>query len=433
MHIVQEIARKLSDQEYFMFPSAFARLAMMVLILGAAGHAQAQDHPLSLPEAVLLAGQAEEPSVEVWRARAEALDSQGIADAALPDPMLRVGMANIRLSDFDRNREAMTQAQVSIRQMFPRGDTQRLSREIREWEARSARASGELEARRIRLNVREAWLELYYLDRAAAMIVEHRSVVGQLGEIASASFSTGNNNSHDVIRIDLELQTLTTRLVEIERSREVARAELGRYLGDQVAARLLTPQTPILPAPDELDAMRAQLVRHPAIAILDARISARDRGVELAQQRYRPGFSLEAGYGLRDSRSDLASVGVGVEMPLFSHSGQDAGVAAARSLREAEVLSRDAALLEMSRELAASHASFRQFTETVALYRTEVLPRSRETAQAVLLAYGNERADFAELVRAELALLDTELALYRTQVDALKAQARLMFLAGDPS
>ena len=142
-----------------MLPSTMARLAMAALILGAAGHAQAQDYPLSLPEAVLLADQAEEPSVEVWRARAEALDSQGIADAALPDPMLRVGMANIRLSDFDRNREGMTQAQVSIRQMFPRGDTQRLSREIREWEARSARAAGALEARRIRLSVREAWLD----------------------------------------------------------------------------------------------------------------------------------------------------------------------------------------------------------------------------------------------------------------------------------
>tara|TARA_R110000744_G_scaffold91550_3_gene177639 strand:- start:71917 stop:73188 length:1272 start_codon:yes stop_codon:yes gene_type:complete len=423
----------MSDQEYDMFPSAFARAAITALVFGTAGLAQAQDHPLSLPEAVLLAGQVEEPSVEVWRTRAEALDSQGIADAALPDPMLRVGLANIRLSDFDLNREGMTQTQVSIRQMFPRGDSRRLSREIREWEARSARAAGALESRRIRLSIREAWLELYYLDRAAAMIIEHRNAVGQLGEIASASFGAGNRNSHDVIRIDLELQTLTTRLVEIERSREVARAALGRYLGDQVAARPLTPQTPILPAPDEIDAMRAQLVRHPAIAILDARISARDRGVELAQQRYRPGFSLEAGYGLRDSRSDLASVGVSVEMPLFGHSGQDAGVAAARSLREAEVLSRDSTLLEMDRELAANHASFRQFTQTVALYRTDVLPRSRETAQAVLLAYGNERADFAELVRAELALLDTELALYRTQVDALKAQARLMFLAGDPS
>ena len=165
----------------------------------------------------------------------------------------------------------------------------------------------------------------------------------------------------------------------------------------------------------------------------DARISARDRGVELAQQRYRPGFSLEAGYGLRESRSDLASVGVGVEMPLFSHSGQDAGVAAARSLREAEVLNRDAALLDLSRELVASDASLRQLTEHAALYRTEVLPRSRETEEAVLLAYGNERADFAELVRAELALLDNELALYRTQVDLLKIQARLMFLVGDPS
>ena len=416
-----------------MLPSTMARLAMAALILGAAGHAQAQDYPLSLPEAVLLADQAEEPSVEVWRARAEALDSQGIADAALPDPMLRVGMANIRLSDFDRNREAMTQAQVSIRQMFPRGDSQRLSREIREWEARSARAAGALEALRIRLNVREAWLEVYYWDRAAILIADRRTAVRQLGEIASASFAAGNSNSHDVIRIDLETRMLTTRLVEIERNRAVARAELGRYLGEQAAARALTPQWPILPPPGVLDAMRAQLVRHPAIAILDARISARDRGVELAQQRYRPGFSLEAGYGLRESRSDLASVGVGVEMPLFSHSGQDAGVAAARSLREAEVLNRDAALLDLSRELVASDASLRQLTEHAALYRTEVLPRSRETEEAVLLAYGNERADFAELVRAELALLDNELALYRTQVDLLKIQARLMFLVGDPS
>ena len=120
-------------------------------------------------------------------------------------------------------------------------------------------------------------------------------------------------------------------------------------------------------------------------------------------------------------------------MPLFGHSGQDAGVAAARSLREAEVLSRDAALLDLSRELVASDASLRQLTEHAALYRTEVLPRSRETEEAVLLAYGNERADFAELVRAELALLDNELALYRTQVDLLKIQARLMFLVGDPS
>lgn len=416
-----------------MLPSILARLAMTALLLGAVGHAQAQDYPLSLPEAVLLAGQAEEPSVEVWQARAEALDSQGIADAALPDPMLRVGMANIRLSDFDRNREAMTQAQVSIRQMFPRGDTQRLSREIREWEARSARAAGALQARRIRLSVREAWLEVYYWDRAAVLIAERRTAVRQLGEIASASFSAGNSNSHDVIRIDLETRMLTTRLVEIERNRAVARADLGRYLGDHAATRALTPQWPILPPPAELDAMRTQLVRHPAIAILDARISARDRGVELAQQRYRPGFSLEAGYGLRDSRSDLASVGVGVEVPLFGHSGQDAGVAAARSLREAEVLGRDAALLDLSRELVASDASLRQLTEHAALYRTEVLPRSRETEEAVLLAYGNERADFAELVRAELALLENELALYRTEVDRLKIQARLMFLVGDPS
>lgn len=416
-----------------MFHSRMARLAMTALVLSVAGPALAQDHPLSLPEAVLLAGQAEEPAIEIWRARAEALDSQGIAEAALPDPMLRVGLANIRLSDFDRNREAMTQAQISIRQMFPRGDTQRLSREIREWEARSARAAMALESRRIRLSVRQAWLELYYWDRAAGVIRERRNSVSQLGEIALASFSSGNSNSHDVIRIDLEMQVLATRLVEIERNRELARADLARYLGAPDAARELTPQWPVLPLLGTSDSLRAELVRHPSIAMIDARISARDRGVELAQQRYRPGFSLEAGYGLRDSRSDLASVGVGIELPLFSHQGRDAGVASARSLREAEEFSRDAALLDLDRELASSYASMRQLTEHAALYQSDVLPRAREIEAATLLAYSNERADFAELVRAELALLDAELALYRTRVDALKARARLMFLAGDPS
>lgn len=416
-----------------MLPSIMARLAIMTLVLGVTAPSLAQDYPLSLPEAVLLAGQGEDPSVEVWRARAEALDSQGIADAALPDPTLRLGLTGVRLSDFDPNRDGMTQTQVSIRQMFPRGDTQRLSREIREWEARSARAAMAQESRRIRLSVREAWLELYYWDRAAGLTEARQTAVAQLGEIASASFAVGNRNSHDVIRIDLETRMLTTRLIEIERNRELARADLARYLGESAAARALTPQWPVLPPPEAYAVMRTHLVRHPAIAILDARIAARDRGVELAQQRYQPGFSLEAGYGLRDSRSDLASVAVGVDIPLFSHRGQDAGVAAARSLREAEVLNRDAALLDLSRELAVSQASFRQLSENAALYRTDILPRSRETEAAVLLAYGNGRADFAELVRAELALLDNELALYRTQVDALKTQARLMFLVGDPS
>jgi outer membrane protein TolC len=51
--------------------------------------------------------------------------------------------------------------------------------------------------------------------------------------------------------------------------------------------------------------------------------------------------------------------------------------------------------------------------------------------EAVLAAYENEQADFAELVRAELALLDAELALVRMQVDDRQARADILFLTGD--
>ena len=113
--------------------------------------------PLSLAEALLIAESREEPGVQAWRVRAEALETRGEAESALPDPSVRIGVASVPLSDFDLEREAMTQAQGSVRQMFPRGETRRLQRARREAEAEGARAGMALQVREIRRMVRQGW------------------------------------------------------------------------------------------------------------------------------------------------------------------------------------------------------------------------------------------------------------------------------------
>jgi len=406
--------------------------AALAISLVALSQDATEQPPLSLAEAVLTAEQADDASVQVWQARAQALEHRGESENALPDPMVRVGLANVPLSDFDLNREAMTQAQIGVRQMFPRGETRELNRLRRQAQATGAREGGELEQARIRVSVREAWLETYYWQQADALTRQSQMSIRQLGEIATASFATGRRNSHDVIRIELETSILDTRLIQIERQRELAQANLERFVASNVARRPLTPQLPILPAtPPDLQSAQSRLVSHPMVRMLDAQVTARGREVDLALQQYRPGWAVEAGYGLRDSRSDAASVAVTVEVPLFSRRRQDEGVAAARQEEAADRLNRQATLLDLNRQLEREFSRYLRLSEERVLFEGDVLERARETARAVLIAYENEQADFAELVRAELALLDAELAFVRLNIDALQSQARILYLVGD--
>ena len=404
---------------------------ILALVASVAVITNDEPRPLSLPEAVLIAQDANEPSSSVFDARADALERQGAAADTLPDPVFSAGIANVPLSDLDPNREPMTQARIGVRQMFPRGDTRRLTREQRTAEARVMQASREMNDRQIILSVREAWLEIFYLDQSEALTRERLAVVQDLAEVALSAYSAGRNNSHDVTRADLEESILEARLIDIERSRDQALADLSRFVTLAVARRPLPDVLPILPSVPERDVALERLAGHPMIQSHNARIEARELGIDLALQEYRPAWSLEAGYGLRGSRSDIASIGVSVQMPLFSRDRQDETVASARDLRRAAELERAATLMDMAQRLERELAQLDRLDETARLYEGTVLPRARDTAESVLLAYQNEGADFAELVRSELALLDAQLTLLRIEVDALQAQSRILYLAGD--
>ena len=85
----------------------------------------------------------------------------------------------------------------------------------------------------------------------------------------------------------------------------------------------------------------------------------------------------------------------------------------------------------MNRQLEREFSRYVRLSEERILFDEDVLERARQTATAVLIAYENEQADFAELVRAELALLDAELAFVRLNIDALQSQARILYLVGE--
>lgn len=388
--------------------------------------------PLALDEAVSLSLLMDDPSVARHDARARALEERAVADSQLPDPKLRVGLANVPLNSFDFSQEAMTQAQIGLSQSFPRGATRSLTRSQREAEAAAARASQDLRRLEIVRETRLAWLERAYWQRADRLVRQSRRAVSDLLEVAQSVFASGRQTAQDVLRAELELSLIDDRLLEIAQSAGVARADLARYIGPQMAIRPVAPDTAQLPPLLAQTELRDRLVDHPAIAITDAQIRARADGVEIAEEQYKPGWSIDAGYGFRSGgRADFASIGVSLDLPFFTGKRQDPNTRAARQEWHAARFDRDAAVLELGRRLDRAHADWRTLADRIALYEDAVTMRARWTRDAALAAYRSGVSGFDELVRTELTEIDTALTLERLRVERLKAQAHLLFLQGD--
>lgn len=387
---------------------------------------------LSLEEAVKLALTSDDPYLLEPGRQAAALEDRAVSDGQLPDPKLRVNFANWPLDSFSYTQEAMTQFQLGVSQAFPRGNTLQFRRAKRKAQAVGERFRQELRQREIILDTRLNWLDLYYWSNAGDKVRESRKAISELIEVIQAIFATGRETSQDILRAQLELSLLDDRLVEIERKVSVSQANLARRIGDQSARRPITTLLPGLAHPSDLTALIDVLPLHPAAKMYSSRVEAADKDVNIASEQYKPGWTVNVGYGARGAdRADFASVGVVMDIPLFTAKRQDRQVAAAKKSRQASRMSRDTVLLDLRKNLQGTYADWTRLRERVSLYQSVVLKRAKETTEASLTSYQSGVTDFAELVRARLAELDAELNLIRLQSDRLKAQAQLLFLEGE--
>ncbi|MFO7763569.1 MAG: TolC family protein [Wenzhouxiangellaceae bacterium] len=420
-----------------MLASRFSITSPVTLLLTAAwllpATALAQPDPLTLDQAVALAKAADEPELERFEQRAMALENEAIADAQLPDPMVTGQVANVPTDSFEFDQDGMTQAlRIGLRQEFPAGRTLALRGEQRGTASAIERAHKRLAQREIELQVRNAWLELAWHERAQAILGDSRAAVEEQIDSLTARFASGNLDAQDVSRADLELALLDDELTEHRRQADSARAALARYIGN-AAFRSLPAELPAMPEPAPLEALEDRLVEHPAAEAERKRIDSAEYGVAIAEQAYKPRFALEGGYGFRADRADLATIGVTLSVPLFTDKRQDRRRAAAVQQMSAAELDHHALLLDLRRQLEQALVDWRRLQERLALYAETISERAQQTAAASVSTYADSQTDFAELIRDQLAEIRIRLKRAELETEAARSWARLNYLVGDPS
>lgn len=423
--------------------------------------AAAVSDSLSLDTAIARA-QHNDPWLAGSHHQQQMLISRSVAAASLPDPRISLSALNLPSDNFDFGQEPMTQFKVGVSQMFARGDS--LALQNKKFQLLSQQHPFLRQDRRaqVAVNVAALWFDVYRAQESIRLIEKDRPLFEQLTDVAQARYATvsGGARQQDIVRAQLELTQLEDRLTVLHQHREVAQRSLSQWIGEQFVHEYTTaeanaagqnsqhltgavtthlPQLPLLQA--ELitkpllshQELASYFLNHPSVLALDNRIQASRTEVKLARQKYKPQWSVNASYGYRENddfgqdRSDLVSVGVSFDIPLFTGNLQDKQVQAAVSQAESVTTEKWLLLRKMIANFEASRATLKHLNQRYQLYQQQLLPQMHEQAEVALTAYTNDEGDFAEVVRARIAVLNAKIDALGIAVDRQKATSHINY------
>jgi len=391
---------------------------------------------LSLEDAEALAVSAD-PGIQSVEANRQALDEMAVAAKQLPDPMLKVGLMSVPTDSFRLGQEPMTQAQLGLVQKFPRGRSRSLRSEQISLRSEALDETVRDQELKVILMVREQYLEVVKQKQLAKINAEASVVFSDLVDITQDYYATGRVHQQDVLQASVELAKVRDRATRISQAEEQARAKLATWIGE-AAYREIQSGWPQLRMPSAKAVLKENLRNHPRILAVQKTVSVADAGVELARQNYKPEFSVDLTYGGRtgsdpdgSSRSDLLSLMLVMDIPLFHDKRQDRVLASQVAQSSAAMFNLDDVYRQMSSEIEWNFASFQRQKERLELFENTLLPEAAYSSEASYEAYQSAIQDLTALLRAHITEFDLQLEHAALQADELESQARLLYLEGD--
>jgi len=415
---------------------ALVLLALVAVACAASGETARRVQSLAEVERLALQG---EPGVLARRAMAAALHEQSAAAAELPDPELMLGAMSLPIDSFELDQEPMTQIQFGLSQRFPAGDSRRLRSAV--MQGRGAELESEAMVRELQVlrALRRAWVQWIYWREADRVALQLDAILAQNRAALQARYAVGQGDQSELLLADIAVERNRDQR-EMNRERlEVEWTELERWAGGSLepgesirapewSARALTGET-------DLDTLAQRLLEHPEVRSLDHRIAARERGIDLARQAYRPSWGVSLSYGLRDGedldgspRDDFFSAVLSVDLPLFTANRQDRSLKASVYEHEASLAQRVELLRGMRAALGAALASASRLEQRLQRYDEVLLPRGRERAESVQQSYRSANESFGALIDAMDADLELRLEYQRIRRDYLLALVQLQYL-----
>jgi outer membrane protein TolC len=355
--------------------------------------------------------------LQAARFRADASAERVPQAGAMPDPMLSLGLRNRPVDDFGTD-PMMTMNWVGLSQRFPWPGKLGFNEERADHLARASELDAdEMEAALV-ARVKSVYFQLAFMDRALDIMDATRDLLRDFLEVTSAKYSVGTGLQQDILQAQVAIARMTADITVVQQNRTAMAARLNSLLGRPatvpVGALELAPPEEALPEVDSLMLVAAE--NRPAIGAARERSLAAEAGYRAARRALYPDFTLGLGYGQRPQFVDLATIQVGISVPLWAGSKQ---LPQRREMRAIQSM-------EEARELDLYNETFAQLTELRAaadrardlseLYRTSIIPQAAAAVESSLSAYRVGNVDY-------MTLLSNQMTVNRFEIESVRLAA----------
>ncbi len=295
--------------------------------------------------------------------------------------------------------------------------------------------------RQLFLEVRTAYYELYYLDRAIEVTRENMQLLQHLDEVARIRYSTATAQHPAVIKVQVELGKLEDHLKSLQDVKGPATARLNAALNRPETAPLTLPTSLTLPEMtlDEAALSKRLDQGQPDLLALDATVRQYHLATDLAQKDYAPNVTLGLSYvdvgrslfgNPPDNGQDIVGAMVSLNLPIW-HNRISAKVKE-NKLRELTALQQKKDLMNrfharLQLALYHLHDALRKQN----LYGDTLLPKAEESLHATEAAFRNGTGNFLDLIDAQRIYLEFQLAYQRAAADRGEGLADIQLLVGE--
>jgi outer membrane protein, heavy metal efflux system len=411
-------------------------LAAAALLAGALGRtAPAQSvapDTLRLAEALRVAREGN-PMLRAARASAAAAAQRVGPAGALPDPQLQFGLMNRMASDFGSTMDPMTMNQVQLMLMLPwPGKLDNAKRAARHTAA-AAGADADEQERMLVAQVRMAYYEVAYADRALDVMRRTQSLLREYLDVSTTMYAVGSGLQQDVLRAQVEVARMGEDITRMAQMRIAAAARLNALLGREATEPIGGLDLPDLPAGElpPADTLIAwALASRPALHAGAERVAAAEASLGAARRELFPDFELGVQVQRRPAFPDMVSLMVGINLPIFAGGKQlpmRREMAAMRDMSQAEFLN---LRNETIARIIETRARATQDRALGRLYGSGILPQARSAVQAALASYRVGRLPFMTLVDNQMTVNRYEIETYRLLADHQQAVGDLEALVG---
>ena len=415
------------------FPDSLARrpgrALALALVAGCVGLAHAE--PLTFTRALDLVTSAT-PALRADAAQLDAARDAVLPAGQLPDPKLALGLDNLPINGPDRYRvgdDFMTMRRVGLMQEFPNRAKRKARVAVAQGEVAVAVAQTAVTRQQVQQEAALAWIARRTVERQLARIDALRAENRLFDAGVRARLAGGGGLAADGVAPRQEAAAIDNLQDRFEARREQAIAQLERWIGEPAREPLAgaVPDWPIA-----RDGLLHRLHAHPDVALLGARETVAQAAIAQAQAAKKSDWALALAYQQRGPQfSDMATLEVTFDLPLFAAHRQDPTIAARRAQRDALEAQREATLREHTAMLDTDLAEYRRLDKALARQNQVLLPLAAEKIALASAAWRGGQGSLADLVAARRERIEADLEAITLEGKRQQMAARLHYRDGN--